>query len=460
MKKIITLLSFIACTISTTFGQITMDGLLNEASYTTIATRGTTMPSFGSGIDATSIKISQAAGIVYIGVTGFLDATNSNAIGLILNFSSTSHPAIVTGAAAGTDLRVADGGGFINYHVKTGFEVDYAFNLNPGTSATNCYVNMAKYIGGATQAYTGNIEQTGFEAANQGQGSAGPPVIPAMFAAPGVGMAFKRDLANANAGFELAIPFAALGLPNNAQLSVQAFAFVASETAYFSNITVPGTPTTGQLGQDGAGNFVSGDPALSPTINFGTLAGGPYFTSPAFVIPVELSNFDAKPINNTVKLNWLTASERNNGYFNIERSANGQEWSTIGQVKGNGTTSKATNYAFADEAPLATVNYYRLKQVDMDEKSSYSPTVSVNFKGNGKQLSVFPNPANDRLNVVSDRFDTEGVVEIYDLSGRLVQSVKNTATQLDISRLNAGLYQLRLLDKTGAVMSQTRFAKN
>lgn len=451
MKKIFTLLSFTACMASTAFGQV-VDGIINDAAYTTIATRGTTMPSFGTGIDATSIKVTQGVGVVYIGVTGFLDPTNSNAIGLMLNFTSTTHPSVLTGAAAGTDLRVANGGGFINYHVKTGFEVDYMFNLNPGTSTTNCYVNGAKKIGGSTEAYLGNIEQTGFETADVG--------ATGFFASSGVSMAFKRDLANANAGFEMKIPFSALGLPNTAQLSVQAFAFVASETAYFSNVTLPGTPTTGQLGQDGAGNFVSGDPALSPTINFGTLAGGPYYSAPLTVIPVEMVNFAAKPVNNTVKLNWLTASERNNGYFDIERSANGREWSAIGQVKGNGTTAKATNYAFADETPLATVNYYRLKQVDMDGKSSYSPTVSVNFKGNGKQLSVFPNPANDRLNLVSDRFDTEGVVDIYDLSGRLVQSVKNTNTQLDISRLNAGVYQLRLLDKTGAVMSQTRFAKN
>jgi hypothetical protein len=453
MKKIITLLSLTACIASTAFGQV-VDGILNEASYTTIATRGTSSPSFGSGIDATTIKVRQGAGVVYIGVTGFLDPTNSNAIGLMLNFSSTSHPSALTGATAGTDLRVANGGGFINYHVKTGFQVDYAFNLNPGGSATNCYVNAAKYIGSASESYLGNIEQTGFETADVG--------ATGFFASSGVSMAFKRDLANANAGFEMKIPFSALGLPNNAQLSVQAFAFVASETAYFSNITLPGTPTTGQLGQDGAGNFVTGDPTApnAPTINFGPLAGGPYYTTPATVIPIEMASFDAKPINNTVKLNWLTASERNNGYFDIERSANGRDWSAIGQVKGNGTTAKATNYAFVDEAPLATVNYYRLKQVDMDGKSSYSATVSVNFKGVGKQLSVFPNPANDRLNLVSDRFDTEGVVEIYDLSGRLVQSVRNTATQLDISRLNAGLYQLRLLDKTGAVMSQTRFVKN
>ena len=456
MKRIFILFSLLLCVVSGVFGQITIDGNLNEAGYTTAATRGTTMPSFGSGIDATSIKITQSAGVVYIGVTGFLDATNSNAIGLMLNFTSTSHPAAVTGAAAGTNLRIVGGSGYMNFNVKTGFEVDYMFALNPGATATSCYVDAGKKIGGTTKAYLGDIGQSGFETADVGRD---PMLGDIVFASAGVNIAFKRDLANTKAGFEMKIPFSALGLPNTAQLSVQAFAFVVSETAYFSNITIPGTPTTGQLGQDGAGNFVSGDPALAPTINFGPLAGGPYVSS-SVVIPVEMTNFDATTVNNTVKLNWLTASERNNAYFDVERSANGREWSKIGQVKGSGTSTKTTKYTFSDETPLPTVNYYRLNQVDNDGKSSYSPTISVNIKGNGKQFSVFPNPAHDRLNVVSDRFDTEGSVEIYDLSGRLVKAVRSNSTQLDISNLASGLYQIRLLDKTGAAVNQVRFVKN
>lgn len=454
MKRTFNLFFFILCAANGVFGQITVDGNLNEASYTTLATRGTTMPSFGSGIDATTIKIAQSAGVIYIGVTGFLDATNSNAMGLMLNFTSTSHPSVVTGAAAGTNLRIAGGPGYMNFNVKTGFEVDYMFALNPGSSATNCYVDAGKKIGGSTSTYLGNIEQSGFETPDVG-------VMGSFFASAGVNMAFKRDLANSNAGFEMKIPFSALGLPNTAQLSVQAFAFIVSETGYYSNVTIPGTPTTGQLGQDGAGNYVGNDPtaANAPTIDFGPLAGGPYYTS-STVIPVEMTNFDATTINNTVKLNWLTASERNNAYFDIERSATGREWTKIGQVKGGGTSTKTTKYSFSDENPLPTVNYYRLKQVDTDGKSSYSPTVSVNIKGNGKQFSVFPNPAHDRLNVVADRFDTEGSVEIFDLSGRLVQSVRSNTTQLDISNLASGLYQVRLLDKTGTAVNQVRFVKN
>ncbi len=456
MKKIFTLISFIACTASTSFAQYNVDGILNEAGYTTLATRGTAAPSFGSGIDATSIKIAKTAGGVYIGVTGFFDITNSNAIGLMLNFTSTSHPAAVAGAAAGTDLRVAGGGGFINYHVKTGFEVDYMFNFNPGTSATNCYVNAAKKIGGSTETYLGDTGQGGLPLPDVG-------VMGGFFASAGVNIAVTRNLTNPNAGIEMFIPFSALGLPNTAQLSVQAFAFVCSNDGYFSNITIPGIPpmtANGQLGQDGLGNFVTGDPtaANAPTINFGTMTGGPFFST-FTVVPVEMTNFDATAANNTVKLNWLTASEKNNGYFDIERSGDGRTWSKIGQVKGNGTTSAVHKYAFVDDAPLATTNYYRLKQVDIDNNQSYSATVSVNIKGGSKQLSVYPNPASDRLTIVSDRFDTEGVVEIYDLSSRLVQS-SNNAAQLDISRLNAGLYQLRLLDKTGATVNQARFSKN
>ncbi len=462
MKKLFTILSFIACTASTVFGQITIDGNLNEAAYTTLATRGTSAPSFGAGIDATSIKVAQSSGVVYIGVTGFLPdmMSDANAIGLMLNFTSTSHPSIVAGAAAGTNLNFPAAVGaiknYMNYHFKTGFEVDYLFALNSGSSPTNCYVNAGKKVGTPAEFYLGDAEQGGLPIlVNAGNGT--------FFASPGVDIAFKRDLANPNAGFEMKIPFSALGLPNTAQLSVQAFAFVVSPTGYYSNITIPGLTTNAnnQLGQDGLGNFKDGDPAvqaLTP-INFGTIAGGPYYST-FTVIPVEMTNFDATAAQNTVKLNWLTASEKNNGYFDVERSGNGRDFSKIGQVKGNGTTAKLTKYAFVDESPLATVNYYRLKQVDNDGKSSYSATVSVNVKASGKQLSIFPNPANDRLNIASDRFDTEGSLEIYDLAGRLVLSNKMTASQLDISRLNAGLYQLRLLDKTGAVVNQARFSKN
>jgi hypothetical protein len=460
MKKIFTLLSFIACTASTAFAQITINGDMSESAYTTLATKGTTYtPCFGP-MDATAIKVTKDASNFYIGVVGKIELGNDNGISLWLNFSG------LTGTAAGSNLQTtlpADIYGLHHFddNFVADFEVDYMIVAYSGGASTDnrCYIKAARRVGTPQASYIDELGTSGLEFA--GLVGANAPI----FLTPGITMAFKNT-GTATSGLEIKIPFAAVGLTASNNISVEAFATVVSSTGYYSNITVPGRVNrvpvpmgdVGCLGSFGTGVY---DNAM--TMNFNTLSttlGTGPFHSGLFVIPVEMTNFDAIAAQNTVKLNWLTASEKNNGYFDIERSANGRDWSKIGQMKGNGTTSAVHKYAFTDESPLATVNYYRLKQVDADGASSYSATVSVNFKSGGKTLSVYPNPANDRLNLVSDRFDTEGSLEIYDLTGRLVQSGKSTSNQLDISRLNAGLYQLRLLDKTGATVNQARFSKN
>jgi len=94
-------------------------------------------------------------------------------------------------------------------------------------------------------------------------------------------------------------------------------------------------------------------------------------------LPVELTSFDANVSGAVVVLNWETASEINNDYFQIERSVNGSAWENIGFVEGEGTTTSTTRYEFVDENPLTGISYYRLKQVDFDDKFEYSDKVSV-----------------------------------------------------------------------------------
>ena len=93
-------------------------------------------------------------------------------------------------------------------------------------------------------------------------------------------------------------------------------------------------------------------------------------------LPVTLKSF--KGISNGVHntLQWLTGSEINNDFFSIERSINGIDFTSIGQVQGNGNTNFDTKYMFVDENPNE-VNYYRLKQVDFDGKYAYSTLVYI-----------------------------------------------------------------------------------
>ncbi|MEO7983617.1 MAG: hypothetical protein ABI688_06020 [Bacteroidota bacterium] len=84
--------------------------------------------------------------------------------------------------------------------------------------------------------------------------------------------------------------------------------------------------------------------------------------------------------NNGVQLQWQIAAELNTERFEIERSADGVNFTKIGTVASSGSSNTTKDYSFPDNSP-ATVNYYRIKQIDKDGKVNYSKTLSVKFKG-------------------------------------------------------------------------------
>ena len=135
------------------------------------------------------------------------------------------------------------------------------------------------------------------------------------------------------------------------------------------------------------------------------------------VLPVELISFSAKPNSENVKLDWITATEINNDYFEVERSADGRTFNLIGKKDGAGTTNIARHYQYFDKNPINGVNYYRLKQVDFDGTTSYSDIVSVEMKN--EKLEVFPNPVAGTLNLRMSDFTTREVeFQIVDLMGK------------------------------------------
>ncbi|HRG07082.1 MAG TPA: hypothetical protein PLJ08_00780, partial [Cyclobacteriaceae bacterium] len=81
-------------------------------------------------------------------------------------------------------------------------------------------------------------------------------------------------------------------------------------------------------------------------------------------LPVELLSFTATAENEKVNLKWVTASELNNDFFTVQHSTDGVEFTSLGNVNGQGTKQSATTYNFVDDSPMAGINYYRLKQTD------------------------------------------------------------------------------------------------
>ncbi|HLY68960.1 MAG TPA: T9SS type A sorting domain-containing protein, partial [Puia sp.] len=106
----------------------------------------------------------------------------------------------------------------------------------------------------------------------------------------------------------------------------------------------------------------------------------------------ELINFTAQNINNSyAQLSWMTTSETNTAYFDVERSTDTTNFQSIGQVQAQGSSANPHQYAFKDGHPFGGVNYYQLKQVNADSSFSYSKIVSATF--NFSNITIFPNPS-------------------------------------------------------------------
>jgi hypothetical protein len=147
-------------------------------------------------------------------------------------------------------------------------------------------------------------------------------------------------------------------------------------------------------------------------------------TEDFFLLPVELVGFQGRFDRDHVRLEWQTASETNNDYFEVEHSADGQRFVSLGRVPSRGNGLRQTiAYQFADREPLPGLAYYRLKQVDLDGTVAYSRLVAVIVPGlRGPYLAAQPNPAQaDQLHVF---VQTEGAVRfrlrLIDLTGRLL----------------------------------------
>ncbi len=147
--------------------------------------------------------------------------------------------------------------------------------------------------------------------------------------------------------------------------------------------------------------------------------------SAANPLPITLTSFTGRELDGDVELKWVTSSEINNDYFELQRSSDGLTYEVIATVEGNGTTNDTQEYTFIDTRPSIGKNYYRLKQVDFDGQFSIADQiVVVDMIPENSTLSfkVYPNPTDDsniNLRIEADQRD-EVHVTMFDMFGRVV----------------------------------------
>ena len=143
----------------------------------------------------------------------------------------------------------------------------------------------------------------------------------------------------------------------------------------------------------------------------------------------------------------------------VERSAQGAIFEAVCEVAAQGTAAQPTAYAAEDARPLAGRSYYRLRQVDLDGRVSFSPVLAVRM--DNPPLLAYPNPVADRLNVDLSLAPAEAcTVRVLSLTGQVLLSETLTGgrvQELLLTGLPAGVYVLHLRMARGTTVQ--RFQK-
>lgn len=228
-------------------------------------------------------------------------------------------------------------------------------------------------------------------------------------------------------------------------------------------------PNASEIHVNGSGNIQpGGGGGSSNLINFGSTvvwsAGAGAVYGPAVLnmegLPIELVFFNGNLIEqNKVKLTWQTATEKNNAYFEVERSEDGSNFKAIGKTISKakeGNSGSNLNYEMYDLTPLSELSYYRLKQVDFDNTASYSSIISIDNAINSNILfNVYPNPNNGSFKLdlkgIKSNLSVDIIIidnlgkEVYNSTTNL-ESIQNNSFNMESKgHINQGIYTIQLL---------------
>lgn len=188
--------------------------------------------------------------------------------------------------------------------------------------------------------------------------------------------------------------------------------------------------------------FDSGMPTPEDCANANTTCG-------LVVLPIELITFDVREMNGLILVNWSTASERNSSHFNVLKSFDGKNWTPISQIQAAGNSNEQTDYQITDHDAIFEVAYYKLEQVDVDGKHTYSPVVSL-MGSTAKKLIIVPNPSSVSDGSVQLHFPNgeAGTIDVYNQQGIHVYhesfNGKMASKKLSTLRFQSGVYFVKI----------------
>jgi|GEM_PF-646328 len=169
-------------------------------------------------------------------------------------------------------------------------------------------------------------------------------------------------------------------------------------------------------------------------------------------LPVTLLNFAAYLNSGSALLNWQTAGEINSTHFNIQRSSNGSNFTTVGKVNAAGNSTLLLSYSFTDANVVKVYSgkiYYRLQQIDKDGTFKYSKTIALEIGTKAWNFVIAPNPVHDQLQLQLNNITSKATVTLFDLRGLKLQSKQisqrgDQKIYFGTASLAAGIYMVQV----------------
>jgi len=152
----------------------------------------------------------------------------------------------------------------------------------------------------------------------------------------------------------------------------------------------------------------------------------------------KLADFNAYKEELKVRLDWFTAQEYLNNLFEIEKSTDGENFEKIGEISSKTFADNTEDYFFYDETPSFGLNYYRIKQIGLEEDEQFSEVKTVDFNMELESLNVYPNPADREVWVYDERFvGLSSEIELVNSFGIELQ-------RFEIEEMAAGAFKINL----------------
>jgi hypothetical protein len=184
----------------------------------------------------------------------------------------------------------------------------------------------------------------------------------------------------------------------------------------------------------------------NPTRNACIAAGGTWLfhIDCPTPLPIVFKDFSIENFENSIELNWTTASELENDFFTVEKSKDGSHWFELGTVKGNGSTTVKNNYAFTDESPYIGTSYYRLSQTDFNGTTRIITTEQALFEST--KYLLYPIPVNKSMIIEGPNL-SNSKIKIFSCFGEEIHVDSNSfgdKLSFDFSEVKNGAYIINI----------------